>query len=206
MAASRRTPSRPWGTVTGIAAVHCRFASASGRDSGTFYPVQGSEFLTESSRPTDGPLIAVTSDSLATSCNSTANPGQRELISRATTHLTWAARYCAAHVVRAPGVSAPPRCACPELAALGRDDEGCDSAGPAAKCAMEVTGPVPAGLSRSSGHISSQSSPCVCGVVISRSPAFASVTACQGGLPSVLGGPEAHISRLAASKRSRVST
>jgi hypothetical protein len=35
------------GTVTGIAAVHCRFVSASGRDSGTFYPVQGSGVLTE---------------------------------------------------------------------------------------------------------------------------------------------------------------
>lgn len=34
------------GTVTRIAAVHCRFAPGPGSDSGTFYPVRGSGVLT----------------------------------------------------------------------------------------------------------------------------------------------------------------
>lgn len=35
------------GTVTGIKAVHCRFASRPGTGSGTFYPLHGSGVLTD---------------------------------------------------------------------------------------------------------------------------------------------------------------
>jgi len=112
-------------------------------------------------------------------------------------------------LVRAPGVSAPASFACPGLAAIGRDDEGCDSAGPPAKCAIEVTGPVLAGLSRSSGHLRSQSSPCVCGGVISRSPCLRSSPSRPAKEVAVRAAEvRKHISRawLTASKRSRVST
>jgi hypothetical protein len=58
------------GTVTHIAAVHCRYAPRSGSESRTLYPVAGSGFSQTSIRRTGGPLIAVTSDSSGTSCNS----------------------------------------------------------------------------------------------------------------------------------------
>ena len=63
------------GTVTHIAAVHCRYAPRPGSESRTIYPVAVPGFSRTSIRRTGGPLIAVTSDSLGTSYNSNPDRG-----------------------------------------------------------------------------------------------------------------------------------
>ena len=68
------------GTVTHIAAVHCRYAPGSGSESRTiYYSVAGSGVLRTSIRRTGGPLIAVTSDSPGTSCDSTLTAADADI-------------------------------------------------------------------------------------------------------------------------------